>query len=388
MKKIFLMWSLCAFLLGSCSGNSASKGHDHEHELEEQNTEHKEEGAEKHSDEIIFPKVKADAAGVEVQVIKPSSFCQVIKTSGQVMPAQGDEATVVATAAGIVSFRTLLTEGAKVNKGASLLTISSKEIVDGDPINKARSSYQIAKQEYDRSKELLKSRIVSEREFNLVKENYENARLTFEAISKNHSANGQSVKSPISGFVNKILVKEGDYVLVGQQIASVTQNKKLFLRAELSEKHYSSLKTITSANFKTPYDEKVYGLNELNGHLVSFGKASDATSFYIPVTFEFDNKGEVVPGAFVEVYLLSSLKNNVISVPRTALTEEGGLFFVYLQLDEEGYKKQEVKLGADDGKKVEILSGIKPGDKVVTKGAYQVKLASASSAIPAHSHEH
>lgn len=69
-------------------------------------------------------------------------------------------------------------------------------------------------------------------------------------------------------------------------------------------------------------------------------------------------------------------------------TEEQGIFFVYLQLDEEGYKKQEVTLGADNGKSVQILTGIKPGDRVVTEGAYQVRLASASNAIPAHSHEH
>ena len=64
------------------------------------------------------------------------------------------------------------------------------------------------------------------------------------------------------------------------------------------------------------------------------------------------------------------------------------MYFIYLQLDEEGYKKQEVTLGANDGKEVQILTGLKAGDRVVTKGAYQVKLASASNAIPAHSHEH
>ena len=72
----------------------------------------------------------------------------------------------------------------------------------------------------------------------------------------------------------------------------------------------------------------------------------------------------------------------------SALTEEQGSFFVYLQLDEEGYKKQLVTLGADNGESVQILSGVKAGDRVVTEGAYQVKLASATNAIPAHSHEH
>ena len=45
-------------------------------------------------------------------------------------------------------------------------------------------------------------------------------------------------------------------------------------------------------------------------------------------------------------------------------------------------------VGADNGKNVQILSGVKAGDRVVTEGAYQVRLASASNAIPAHSHEH
>lgn len=58
----------------------------------------------------------------------------------------------------------------------------------------------------------------------------------------------------------------------------------------------------------------------------------------MPVTFEFDNKGDIIPGSFVEIFLLSSPMENVISLPHTALTEEQGSFFVYLQIDEEGYK--------------------------------------------------
>jgi len=96
----------------------------------------------------------------------------------------------------------------------------------------------------------------------------------------------------------------------------------------------------------------------------------------------------VVPGSFVEVYLLSRPMQNVIAVPETALTEEQGSFFVYRQVDAECYEKQRVSVGADDGQRVQILEGVKPGDRIVTRGAYQVKLASASNAIPAHTHEH
>ena len=406
MKKVIFMGVLGLFLLGSCNSKSGDSheghnheteehnhdGHDHEghdHEHEGHNHEHEEQ--ENHaggSDEIILPPAKAQAAGVAVSTVEPGSFHQVIKTSGQVMAAQGDESVAVATVAGVVSFKGKVIEGMSVSKGTPLVVLSSKNMADGDPVQKARIAYEVSKMEYERMKALVGNKIVSEKEFAQAEQIYENARISYEAVAKNHSASGQAVVSPISGYVKNLLVKEGDYVSVGQPLVSVTQNRKLFLRADVSEKYYPYLNSIGSANFCTPYNNKVYTLKELGGRMLSYGKASGENGYYVPVTFEFDNKGDVIPGSFVEVFLLSSPMENVLSLPHSALTEEQGSFFVYLQLDEEGYKKQLVTLGADNGESVQILSGIKAGDRVVTQGAYQVKLASATNAIPAHSHEH
>ena len=404
------MGVLGLFILGSCNSkpgnnpeehNHGTEAHDHDHEGHDHENEghsatkeceghnHGSEASEsEHSDEIILPKAKAEAAGVKVSTIEPGTFEQVIKTSGQVLAAQGDESVAVATVAGVVSFHGKVTEGMSVGKGSTLLTISSSNIADGDPVQRARIAYEISKKEYERMKALVKNKIVSDKDFAQAEQNYENARISYEALAKGNTKGGQAISSPIGGYVKNILVKEGDYVTIGQPLVSVTQNRRLFLRAEVSEKYYPYLRTIGSANFKTPYDNKVYALKELSGRLLSFGKSAGDNSFYVPVTFEFDNKGDIIPGSFVEVYLLSTPMENVISLPRTALTEEQGLFFVYLQLDEEGYKKQEVTLGADNGQSVQILTGVKAGDPVVVNGAYQVKLASASTAIPAHSHEH
>lgn len=404
------MGVLGLFILGSCNSkpgnnpeehNHGTEAHDHDHEGHDHENEghsatkeceghnHGSEASEsEHSDEIILPKAKAEAAGVKVSTIEPGTFEQVIKTSGQVLAAQGDESVAVATVAGVVSFHGKVTEGMSVGKGSTLLTISSSNIADGDPVQRARIAYEISKKEYERMKALVKNKIVSDKDFAQAEQNYENARISYEALAKGNTKGGQAISSPIGGYVKNILVKEGDYVTIGQPLVSVTQKRRLFLRAEVSEKYYPYLRTIGSANFKTPYDNKVYALKELSGRLLSFGKSAGDNSFYVPVTFEFDNKGDIIPGSFVEVYLLSTPMENVISLPRTALTEEQGLFFVYLQLDEEGYKKQEVTLGADNGQSVQILTGVKAGDPVVVNGAYQVKLASASNAIPAHSHEH
>ena len=369
MKLYLLVGFMAAFILGSCGHSHEGHDHDgHNHETEEHNHEghnheghdheheghnhdhdgHSHEGAKAgHSDEIILTPEKAKAAGVVVETVKAGTFCRVIPASGQVLAAQGEEATVVAPVSGVVTLNRSIVEGTSVAKGASVLAVSGNNIQEGDPAKRAKVAYLTAK-----------------------------------------DGKGVAVKSPISGYVKSCFVKEGDFVNVGQPLMSVSQTRRLRLRAEVSERYYPLLGSVSSANFRTSYGETVFRLADLKGRLLSYGKSSDDNSFYIPVTFEFDNRGEIIPGSFAEVYLLSSEIPGVISVPASALTEEQGINFVYLRLDEEGYKKQEVKIGMSDGSRVEILSGLKEGDEVVTQGAIHVKLASASAAIPGHTHNH
>lgn len=371
--------------------NHEHEGHDHEHETAEEHAGHNHESkATKHSDEIIFPKAQAAKTTFEVREIQPASFNQVVKTTGQVLAAPGDEAVIVATSNGVVSFSSnKLTEGTKVQKGQSLFQISSKDIAEGDYYTKVKATYEAAKASYDRAEALVKDKIISQKEFESTKLEFENAKTAYNAVSNNKTAKGVSVNAPINGHMKNILVKEGEYITVGQPLATVSQNQRLVLRAEVSQRYYNAMQSVKSANFKTPYDNKVYSLEDLNGRLLSFGKTSNENSFFIPVSFEFDNKGEVIPGSFVEVYLISAPIENTLSIPVSALTNEMGIHYVYVQIDEEGYRKQEVALGANNGKEVQIIKGLHPGDRVVTKGAYQVKMASASGAIPhGHSHEH
>ena len=343
----------------------AAHNHDHEHEGHNHEEEEHENG-EGHSDEIIFTKAQAAKTDFEVKEIQPGTFHQIIKTTGQVLPAPGDESIIVAT-----------------NNG-----ITSKHMGEGDYYTRIHANYEKAKAEYERAEKLVKDQIVSQKEFENARLNYQNAKTAYEAISGKQSAKGVGITTPLTGYLKNISVKDGEYVTAGQAIATVSQNKKLVLRADVSEKYYNSLNSINNANFKTPYDNRVYALPDLSGKLLSVGKAAGTNSFFIPVTFEFDNRGDIIPGSFVEIYLLSYPMENVLSLPVSALTNEMGNFYVYRQLDEEGYQKQEVTLGANNGKEVQVLSGLTPGDRIVTRGAYQVKMASASAAIPGHTHEH
>lgn len=408
MRKIYLLWVLCAYVLAGCSGGATKQeehnhdheaheheeGHDHDHEGHDHEHDGHDHGKEAattaaHSNEIIFKEELAKAVGLQTKVVEPAPFTDVIKTSGSILAAQGDETTVVATVPGIVTFGNLsFVDGAAVRKGQAILSLASNTLSDGNVAARAKYAYENAKKEYERMEQLVGDKIVSAKDFEQARLNYENAKVAYEAVAGKQTANGVSVVSPMNGYLKNLQVKEGDYVAVGQPLATISQNSRLVLRAEVSEKYYQCLPAVQSANFRTPYDDKVYKLSDLHGRMLSFGKASDANSFYIPVTFEFDNKGAVIPGSFVEIYLLTSPMEEVLSVPVSALIEEQGVYSVFIRLDEEGYQKREVKLGANNGSEVQILSGLKPGENVVTQGAYQIKLASASNAIPAHTHNH
>lgn len=333
---------------------------------------------------------KAKAAGVVSQVIQAGDFHGVIHTSGRILAASCDETTVVATISGRVGQTGHVSEGVHVAAGTNLYTLTSSDmqVADGDPVKRAKIDLDKAKRDYDRAQALVEDKIISEKDYQIAKAEYESSLLTYNSLARNRGEGGVVVKAPKAGFVKQSLVNEGDYVEAGQPLMVITQNQHLYLRAEVPERHWNELGKITCAKFRTSYSKQLYDITQMGGHIQSYGRSTEQGNAYIPVIFEFNNTGDLVQGSYAEIYLETSRVEHVISVPVTALTEEQGLHYVYIQEDEDGYRKQEVTLGMSDGERTEILTGLKGGERVVTQGAVQVKLASASNAIPAHTHNH
>ena len=369
----------------------AEHSHDHSAHSHEANlhSEHNHAHDHAHGEGIAFTRVQAKAAGLVVEVVEEAPFSGVIKTAGHIQAPQGAEAVVVATSAGVLYYTNpSIVEGIAVETDKPLAGITAKKLQDGDPLVKARLAYETAQAEYERAQRLVGDKIISVKEYEQIRLRYETAKTTYEGQAEGMTERGASVASPIAGYVKQVLVPNGSYVEVGQPVAVVTQTRRLQLRAEVSERDYAQLAKVTEAHFAPAYIDKLYKTSELNGRLVAYGKAaSDAASHYIPVTFEFDNVGDIIPGSYAEVYLLTTPEDGVVSLPTEALTEEQGLYFVYVQVCAEEYEKRSVHPGRRNGERVEILHGLHHGERVVTHGAYHVKLASMSTAIP-HGHSH
>lgn len=416
-KTIILLMAFCAVLAG-CGNHSnhegddhghgveAHEGHDHGHDHDHEGHSHEghdhgheghnheaeaheghDHGNGGHDGEIVVSLERQKTFGITTETVTAGDFAEVIHTSGQILSAMGDEMTVVAKTSGIISFGRL-TEGSAVGKGGQIATISSKELGGGDQLAKAKAAFEAARKEYERDLQLSKDNIVSESHLDQSRLAYEQAKAEYDALASGTTKDGNvSVTSPLGGFIKKLNVNQGDYVETGTPIAVVSQNRRLRLRADVSEKYYGLISGIKDANFSTSYSDETYNMKALNGRLVGYGKASDG-DYYIPVTFEFDNKGDLIAGSYVNVYLKSSSSSRAISVPVGAVVEDQGVYYVFVQNDETGFLKREVKLGQSDGQRVLIKSGLNEGDVVVATGAIQVKLASVTAVPAGHTHSH
>ncbi len=322
--------------------------------------------------------------------VKRSPFHQIVKTSGLVMPAPGDEQVVSATTPGIVSLAANnMLAGTAVSAGQSLFTISSQAFTNENAnlrLQEAKNNLDRAKADFERNQQLLAERLITQQVFLDSKNQLENAQAVFNSLSQNYGQGGQTIKARQGGYIKSLMVAEGQYAEAGQPLAVISKSNRLVVKAELSQTAFSQIDRIASANFRVN-NRLVYTLSELNGRLISIGKSAD-NSLFIPVYFEVDNREGLMPGAFIEVFIQTGTVQEALVLPLEALLEEQGNYYCYVQTGGESFEKRELATGGNDGRQVLVLSGIAEGERVVTKGAYNIKLSTASGTLPAHGHSH
>jgi RND family efflux transporter MFP subunit len=337
----------------------------------------------------VFTKEQSWKIDFSTNLANTEPFGQVIKTTALVQSSQGSEMVVTAKTNGIVVLtENNMLEGRDVTTGQALFSISGNNLADNNISVKyagAKSNYEKANADYERAKELAKDKIVSQKDLLSAKNQYDNAKAVYDNLNRNFNASGQKVTSPITGFVKQVFVKNGSYVEAGQPIVTISQNKTLVLKAELPQKYANVLGNIKSANIRSINDNQSYTFEQLNGKILSYGKAANSDNFLIPVNIQIDNKGNFTAGSFVEIYLKTLTNNQAITVPNAALLEEQGNFYVWVQVTPELFEKREITAGKTDGVSTEIIKGISTNERIVTRGAMLIKLAQATGTLDAHS---
>ncbi len=343
------------------------------------------------SGKLTYLKEQAWNTEFNVEPVSLISFSKVINASGEIMAMPGEKQNLIAKNNGIVLFSTRnLVQGSLVNKGDLLFTISGKGFTDNNisvKYHEARLQFEKSKNQYLRHKNLVTDKIVSEGQFAESKNRYLADSIAYYNFEQTVSDGGLKVYAPFTGYIHELNVSEGQYAATGSVLATISSNKVMLLRADVSQQHFANLGEINDATFRPAYAKHVYTIKELNGKLLAKASSVAENNHYMPVYFEVINDGSLLEGAFAEFHLKTKPQLGTLVVPVGAVVEEQNNFYVYLQVSGEGYLKKQLELGDSDGIYTEVLSGLSEGDRVVTKGAMLIKAASISSE-PVHSHSH
>lgn len=343
-------------------------------------------------DGISFLKEQAWKTDFAIEKVERRTIHDVIRTSGEIHPIKSDEKIVSAKNDGLVFYKnSKLQQGREIKKGEVLFSLSSKGLLESNIEKKvriAKARWDEARSNFERAGELVQQQIIGQKEYENRKMEYGVAKAEWEALSSNNIGEVSTISSPMSGIIKNLLVSDGSYVSEGDALIEITNTSRLVLEAEVAQNYRHKLPKIATAHFKAPHQTEMQTLEDYNGKLISVGKTLNHETHFLPVWFEIDNVNDIVPGSYVELFLLTEPIKNQLTISKSALLKDYNVDYVYVQKSGEGYEKREVRLGIDDGKKVQILSGIEEGEWVVTRGAYQIKMASMSSAIPSHGHSH
>jgi RND family efflux transporter MFP subunit len=330
-----------------------------------------------------------------------------VRATGEIRPAAGQEAQLTAPAAGrvaLVSPAPIL--GMPVKQDQLLATITPRTTGGVDrptlaaDVMAAEAEVAAARAELERAQRLVGAQAAAPKtvEEATTRLKIAEARLggtrgrlgQFEAGARG-AGGGRvfQVRAPAAGTLVALDAASGQGVEEGQQLFTVIDLDRVWLVAKVFEADVPRVENAPSAWFTIDGYEQPFTIGPSNGKLVTVGRVVDPQSRTVPVIFEVDNTaGKLRIGNFARTVIATGPPRKALAIPDAAIVEDGGRSVVFVMVEGESFERRPLRLGIRSNGWTEVLEGVKPGERVVTKGAYEVKLASASGAVPAHGHAH
>jgi membrane fusion protein, heavy metal efflux system len=193
-----------------------------------------------------------------------------------------------------------------------------------------------------------------------------------------------TVNAPFGGFVTKVNKSIGEQVSPGDAIVEISNLDTVWVEAPIFERDLNTLGTSRKASFTTSAYEQ-----EFKGSVLDFGSIIDEQTRSAKVIFQVENAGRALRlGMQANVRLDAEQTTTAMIIPKEAIIEAEGKKLVYVLDSGEEFERREVTVGDEYGDKIAVLTGIEEGERVVTQGAYQIRLQELKPAEDTvHSHE-
>jgi RND family efflux transporter MFP subunit len=312
-----------------------------------------------------------------------------VSATGELVPLSNAEATVAAPLAGTISTAMQLPFiGKRVAKGEVVALIDPPIRLDGGigqlgaAYAEAKNKVALAQKEYDRAKRLHEAKIAPLKRVEEAELTLSSARSALEPLEKaigsvKGEGNGRiAVRATVSGPVVEVTAGAGKGVEAGQPILRIVNTSSLWLKANIPANNIDAAAKSLSASFTVTGLEGEFKPSRL----VSIGDMLDPQTRTLPVLFEVTNSsGRLKVGLFANVAIRTGTVAGALAVPKDALIEDEGRWFVFIQSSGEAFDRREVKVGVEDDGFVQITSGLKGDERVAIRGAYYVKQAESAA---------
>ena len=357
-------------------------------------------------DEITFLKEQQWALDFATEVAELSSLPNSLTVHGKVEPRSGGRVTVAATLGGRLALSTKLpVVGTRVARGQVVAAIIPPTSTPSDlatlemASEEAKVKVQFTRQTRERLEKLLEAGAIPARRVAQAKadeavaaahlkgaqarlEQYEETR-----SAKHHGREAESfqIRSPLAGIVSAVYVTDGAHVEDAADLLEVVAVDRVYVAAEVPESEAAKVRRPAGAEVIVPGLDRPIRL----GRLISVGSIVDPESRTLKIIHELDNRSrKLAIGQAVSVRLFSQASQESPVIPAAALIDDNGRPVVYLQRGGESFERRPVTLGNRQDNRVQITAGLSAGERVVTRGAFLIRLASKSTEGAAHGHAH
>jgi membrane fusion protein (multidrug efflux system) len=298
---------------------------------------------------------------VEAEVAKAERIAQEIIAVGSLR--SNESVTLRSEIAGRITgihFR----EGQPVNQGALLFELDDS--VYRAELEQARAGLALSERNHERAKELFGRNLISTRERDEAAARLDVDRATV-ALAEARLAKAR-IRSPFQGVVGLRAVSPGDYITAGQALAPLEQLSVLKADFRLSEAALSVIKVGQTLNLEVDaYPGKVFP-----GRVYAIDPRLAEETRSIGVRARVPNdQGELRPGLFARVRLVIAERGEAVLVPEQSIIPQADQLFVYVIEDGKAAMRP-VQLGLRQAGRVEVTSGVRPGDVVITAGAQKI----------------
>jgi cobalt-zinc-cadmium efflux system membrane fusion protein len=201
------------------------------------------------------------------------------------------------------------------------------------------------------------------------------------------ASDGTAVPAPIAGTVATVSAAPGQFVDDGESLFHLVDLDRLWLEVRVPEANIGELLNPGGVWFRVEGFDQTFEAPA--DRVVAMGGVVEKTTRTVPLLFEVDNPGRILRvGMFARANVLMGPPRTAVALPVDSIISDAGMDTAYVQTEGESFERRIVRLGVRDREYVEVLSGVEPGEHVVTRGAYAVKLAAAGTQVPAHGHAH